>query len=177
MSEQVYVPRTMIKINYIVEGGASDLSLEKVKWVVQKALNEALEDTIFEIEDFIKEKVPKRSGDSRESLIKYLGRSIPPPIAMNELRGIRLVLGAGVEVSYIKYVDQMTDAQVQHFGTWLEHSGKKAYSKGKPVFLDDPTAEGQFFSKMIKYGKERLLMNLDKAKNRLKSIKTVGEMS
>ena len=169
MSEKVYVPRTKSKITYTIEGTTNEYIIEQVRWIVQRALNEALEDTIFETEDWINTYVPKRSGDLQESLKEYLGKSIPPPIARNEFRDLRLVLGAGADIPYIKHVDKMTAAQVQHSGTWLEHSGKKAYSKGLPVFLDDPEAEGEFFDKMIAYAKERLYINIDKAKYRLES--------
>ena len=58
----------------------------------------------------------------------------------------------------------MTDEQVQHDYTWYEHSGKKAYSKGEPVLLDDPRAKADFLNEMIVYATERLRTNLIKIK-------------
>jgi hypothetical protein len=166
---KVYVPRTKLKISYSIEGSTNEYILEQVRWLVQRALNDALEDTIIEVTDWIKQYVPKRSGDLQESLTSFLEKSIPPPISMDRFSDIRLVLGAGKEVDYVQYVDQMTNAQVQHFGTWLEHSGRRAYSKGKPVYLDDPQALGAFFDQMVTYGKERFRTNIDKAKYKLES--------
>jgi hypothetical protein len=164
---KVYVPRTKLKISYSIEGTTSEYTLEQIRWLIQRALNTALEDTIIEIEAWILKYVPKRSGDLQKSLLSFLEKSVPPEISMDQFHDLRLVLGAGREVDYIKYVDQMTNAQVQHFGTWLEHSGRRAYSKGKPVFLNDPQALGQFFDQMVTYGKERFLTNLNKAKYKL----------
>lgn len=163
------VPRTKARvevsdfdIEYIL--GNSSYTYDQVCAFVQTILNETLELTIKETEEWIDEFVPKRSGDLIESLKHFLGRSRPPPIAAGEIRGIRLILGSGADVKYAKYVIKMSDEQVQHNATWYEHSGKKAYSKGKPVFLDDPHAIGAYHEKMIEYAKERLKTNLTKIK-------------
>jgi len=150
------------KIKYVA--GKSRFTYEQILAYIQGIMNETLELTIKEVEVWIDEFVPKRSGDLRESLKKFLNKSKPPPTTVGELRNVRLILGAGADVKYAKYVIEMTDAMVQHEATWFEHSGKRAYSKGERVLLDDPNARGKFFEMMGPYGIERLRMNLTKIK-------------
>lgn len=162
------VPRTraLIKlkeldIKYVI--GKSQYTYEQVVEFIQTVMNEALDQTIEETEEWIDEFVPKRSGDLREDLKKWLAKSKPPP-PTTELRDVRLILGSGKDVKYARYVIDMSATQVQHDGTWFEHSGKKAYSKGKPVYLDDPHAVANYHDKMVAYAIERLKINLSKIK-------------
>jgi len=168
----VLVPRTRAEVKYLI-GNRELLTKEDVKQSIQDALNEALDDTILEETIWIEYHVPKRSGDLQESLLKFLERSVPPPGTAGELRGIRLVLGVGADIDYAKYVNQMTIAKVKHINTPFEHSGKKAYSKGVPVILDDPRAIGFYHDEMVRYGKERLVTNLAKAKYKLESTSKI----
>ena len=159
---RAYIPIKELDIKYVI--GKSKLTYEQVVEFIMDIMNETLELTIKEIEEWIDEFVPKRSGDLREDLKEFLNKSKPPPTTVGELRNVRLILGAGKDVKYAKYVIEMTDAMVQHDATWFEHSGKRAYSKGERVFLDDPHARGKFFEMMVIYGIERLRMNLSKIK-------------
>lgn len=159
---RAYVPIRELDFKYII--GKSKYTYEEVIRYVQNVMNETLLVTVEECRQWIYKYVPKRSGDLQETLIKFLEKSIPPPSLFNEIRNVRLTLGAGVEVPYAKYVRDMTAKQVQHFGTWFEHSGRKAYSKGKPVFLNDPNAVNKYFDKLTAYGIERLKINLSKIK-------------
>ena len=166
----VIVPRTRARIEVKYVLGNKSLDYEEVGTLIQDALNESLEDTIFETETWIDiPHIPKRSGDLIKSLKHFLNRSRPPPSTVGEVRGIRLVVGVGADIPYAKYVNEMTKAKVRHTGTWFEHSGKRAYSKGKPVFLDDPRAEGFFFDKLVDYAVERFKTNLSKAKYKLQN--------
>ena len=144
--------------------GKRKYTIQEVKTFIQKILDETLELTITETEEWIDEFVPKRSGDLIESLKKFLAKSRPPPSPIGELRGARLILGVGADIIYAKYVIEFTDENVQHAGTWREHSGKKAYSKGQPVFLDDPKAIANYHDAMVKFAVERLKKNLSKIK-------------
>ena len=162
------VPRTKARIIFKV-GNKILNSADEVKALIQDALNEALIETIFEVEIWIDIHIPKRSGDLIENIKKFLRKSIPPPSTIGELRGVRLVLGAGADVKYAMYVNKMTSSMVRHLGTWREHSGALAYSKGSPVYLDDPRAVGFFFDKMVDFAVERLNINLDKVKYKLQS--------
>ena len=166
------IPRTHAEVKYII-GDRELLTKEAVKQSIQDALNEALDDTLLEEEIWIEYNVPKRSGDLQESLLKFLKRSVPPPGTAGELRGIRLVLGVGADIDYAKFVNRMPLSQVRHYNTWLEHSGKKAYSKGKPVLLNDQRAIGFYHDKMVEHGKERLVVNLAKAKYKLSSTSKI----
>ena len=144
--------------------GKKTYTVEDVKTFIQKILDETLELTITETEEWIDEFVPKRSGDLRESLKKYLYRSRPPETTVGELKGLRLILGVGAEITYAKYVIDMEDYNVQHDATWYEHSGKRAYSKGSRVFLDDPNALANYHNEMVRFAVERLKINLSKIK-------------
>lgn len=163
------VPRTHAKIGIeealikFKVGKTLISTADEVKSYIQELLNEALEITITEVEKWINRFVPKRSGDLRESLKHFLKKSVPPESTIGELRGIRLILGSGAEVKYARYVVDMTTKQLRHSSTWREHSGKKAYSKGKPILLHDPQAVGEYHDKMVAYAKERLYTNLDKS--------------
>ena len=167
-----FPPRTRARIKTTPENikfviGKSKCTYEQAKALIQGALDDALEDTIFETEIWIDGEVPKRSGDLRESIKEFLAKSRPPPATAGELRGVRLIIGIGVEIDYAKYVAEMTKTKVRHYNTQFEHSGKRAYSKGKPVILDDPRAEGFFFDKLVDYGIESLKNSLSRAKYRL----------
>ena len=172
------VPRTKARvivgedlILYIV--GNRKMKYDQVKNFIQSALNDCLERTIADVEIWISIHVPKRGGELIKNLLKFLRRSRPPPATVNELRGVRLILGVGAEIDYAKYVNKMVIANVRHFNTWLENSGKKAYSKGKPVLLNDPRAVGYFFDKMVEHGKERFKINLAKAKYELQNTTNI----
>ena len=162
-------PRTYAKVKSteqlitFVAGRRKLDTADQVKSYAQELLDEALSITIEETKEWINTFVPKRSADLRVSLIKYLERSIPPSSTIGELRGIRLVLGVGAEIDYAKYVNEMTTLQVAHKGTWLEHSGKRAYSKGHRAYLYDPQAVGEYHDKMVAYAKERLRTNIAKS--------------
>lgn len=164
----IIVPRTYAKVDIKYKLGKKEvLTLTEAETLIQVALNESLDWTIEETEKWIEDHVPERSGDLKESLLKFLRRSRPPTAAAKEIRGIRLVLGVGAEIDYAKYVNKMTITNVRHFNTWLEHSGKKAYSKGKPVLLNDFRAVGAYHNKMVEFAKERFVINLAKVKYNL----------
>jgi len=162
-------PRTYAKVG-IEEGlikftaGNKEIpDADGVKKLIQELLDEALNITIAETKKWINTFVPKRSADLRVSLITFLERSIPPAATIGELRGIRLVLGVGAEIPYAAAVNEMSTAQVAHEGTFREHSGKRAYSKGRRVWLYDPKAIGGYHDKMVAFATERLRQNIDKA--------------
>lgn len=163
-----FVPRTYEKIGIeeaLIQykiGRKIVTTADIVKSLIQTFLNEALKITIEEVTEWINTFVPKRSGALRQSLIKYLKRSIPPPPTEGELRGIRLILGAGADIFYAEYVEAFTTLQVAHQGTWREHSGKRAYNKGRRAYLYDPQAIGNYHTKMIEYAQERFKINVAK---------------
>ena len=142
----IIVPRTHAResISFIL--GRKELkSSEEVKKLAQEWLNYALDLTIGDMEIWINSKVAKLTGAMRASLVKFLKRSKPPPIAENEIRDIRLVLGVGSDIFYAKYVNKMTKSNVRH--------------------EIDPRAVGFYHKKMVAFGQERFQINLRKAKN------------
>ena len=158
-------------IQYVM--GNRKMKYEEVKTLIQGALDEAMETTIVETEIWIGFHVAKRTGALIKSLLRFLAKSRPPPSAMGDLKGVRLIIGVGSEIRYAHYVNKMTTTQVRHMGTPFEHSGKRAYVKGVPVFLDDPRAIGFFFEKLVDFAKYRLVINLAKAKYKLQSTSKI----
>lgn len=143
----VLVPRTFRKVDlaFMLGRNKKKLNSLQVRKQIQKVMNESLDLTILESEFWINEKAPMLTGALRASLIKFLKRSRPPPVAANELRGVRLVLGVSAEIDYAKYVNRMPTGQVRH-----------------PI---DPRAEGFYHDKMVTFATERFDVNLQKAKN------------
>jgi len=148
-------------ITYVA--GRLNLSYEETVLLIKNIMQDTLDWTIIDVEAWIKEFVPKRTGQLQDNLIKNLQSSF---IKNNTM--IRLVLKTFID--YALDVNAMSDAQVQHEGTWLEHSGKKAYAyyygyHGR-IFLDDPEAVGGFMGKLQEFAKGRALFNLTKAQMR-----------
>lgn len=158
-------PKTRLKVGVnkaqikYIAGRVDNLSYEDVKDIIENLLREVLNLTLGNIELWIEERVPKRTGQLQENLLRHLKSS-------RVSRGIlRIVIGTAI--NYAADVNEMTTAMVRHHGTWREHSGKKAYAyyyghPGNPpvVFLDDPKAEGQFFEKLLTFAYDRVLINL-----------------
>ena len=146
---------TKSQIKYIA-GRRDDLTYDQVFAIIQKILEEVLEITLRNLEFWIEERVPKRTGQLQKNLLLNLKSS--------RVRNGILRLIIGTAINYAEEVNQMSSAQVRHHGTWKEHSGKWAYAYygghyGK-IFLDDPKAEGNFFEKLVAFAKRRIIINL-----------------
>lgn len=147
------------------------MTYEETVILMTSILQDTLDWTIKDLEEWIKIYVPKRTGNLQEDLIDNLYSSW----IKNKLT-IRLVLKTFVD--YAGDVDAMSDAQVQHDSTWYEHSGKRAYAyyhrhHGR-IFLDDPEALGGFFEKLQEYARDRCLFNLTKAQMRFMGTRFGG---
>ena len=91
----------------------------------------------------------------------------------------------GTAINYAAEVNEYSTAQVRHFGTWREHSGKMAYAyygghvgprgTGK-IYLDDPKAEGQFFVKLLEFAHQRILINLARTAAKYKAQISVRQL-
>ena len=154
------VPKTRIKIGIsnieIKHIAASyDLTYEEVLEQIQEMLKEVLYFTIGELKTWIKKKVPKRTGQLRDNLIANLDSSRVKKGLM------RLILGTNI--SYAEFVTNMTTSQVRHSG---EIGYAYYYGHYGRIVLNDPEAIGDFFRELIYYAKERIQMNLSKAKAR-----------
>lgn len=145
-----------MSIQLIWESSTQRLNLDEVILRIHNTLMEAKRNTVFDGEIFIEEKCPKRDGDMQKSFLKYLHTS--------NVQSAILTITIACDESYAKYVFDMNSLKVRHYNTDREHSGKKAYGKYGPVFLNDPNAEGNFFEKFVEYITEQLSINFDKAK-------------
>ena len=155
-------PKTRLKVGVnkaqikYIAGHVDNLSYEDVKDIIENLLREVLNLTLGNIELWIEEKVPKRTGQLRDNLLLNLKSS-----RVNN--GIlRMIIGTAI--NYASDVNEMTTAMVRHFNTDREHSGKKAYAyyggHYGPIHLNDPKAEGQFFVKLLEFAHQRILINL-----------------
>ena len=153
-------PKTHIKmgiptdqIKYIA--GHSKLTYDQVLILIRNVLEDTLSDVIMDLELWIKSKVPKRTGQLRESLIANLHSSR----VKNGL--LRLILGTHLD--YAAKVASYSTSQVRHmrekgYAYYYGHYGR--------ITLDDPRAIGNFFDKMLEFAKERVDVRLIEAKNR-----------
>lgn len=139
-------------ITYIA-GRQSELNYQQVVDLIQAIEEETLKNTTEEMIIWIDTKVAKRTGKLRRDLKLELSSSY--------IRNLVLRLKLGTHIDYAKFVDEMTTAQVRHFGQkgYAYYGGKHGI-----VWLNDPQAIGAFFNKMLLYAKERLYINLAKAK-------------
>jgi len=99
-----------------------------------------------DIEKWIKNYVPKRTGQLRENLLRQLQSS-------RVLKGqfLRLVLGS--HITYMRFVDAYSTAQVRHanepgYAYYYGHWGK--------ITLNDPKAIGHFWGLLKLYARDRL---------------------
>ncbi len=142
-------------IKYIA-GKNVNLSYEDVLKVINDILNEVHVSVLADMEEWINEKVPKRTGQLRDNLLRNIQSS--------RVRDGVLRIIIATSIDYASKVNEMSTSQVQHRGTWKEHSGKWAYAYyygnyGR-IFLDDPSAVGGFFDALVEYAKERALFHL-----------------
>jgi len=136
-----------------VAGQQTKLSYNQVKQVIDNILDETLSLTVPEIEEWIEDNVPMRTGKLRRDLRLELSSSFVSKMLLR--------LKLGTHITYAEFVEEMSTSMVAHTNQW----GYAYYGgyHGK-VLLNDPDAIGKFFTEMIKYSKERLEVNFAKAK-------------
>ena len=139
------------EIKYIA--GSYELTYDEVLDQVQELLKDILQNTTIELIEWIKKKVPKRTGQLRHSLIANLESSRVQKGLM------RIILGTNID--YAKFVTDMSTSQVAHSG---EVGYAYYYGNYGRITLNDPEAIGHFFRELIFYAKERTQLNLAKAK-------------
>ena len=151
-----------VSVSYIA-GKQSKLSYDQIQELVINILNETLSLTLADLNEWIDEKVPKRTGKLRKDLKLEIKSSF--------VSRMLLRLKLGTHISYAEFVNNMMTSQVAHEGEW----GTAYYGgyHGK-IFLNDPNAVGWFFVQMIEYAKKRLEVNFIKAKAINLSGKGVG---
>ena len=154
-------------IKYIA-GRDKDLTYEDVLQLITDILNEIHSSVLEDMEDWINEKVPKRTGQLRDNLIQNIQSS-------RVRQGVlRIIIATSID--YASDVNEMSTSQVRHGGTHKEHSGKTAYAYyyghyGR-IYLLDPGALGGFFDKLVEFAKERALFHLARI-----TIKYKGQVS
>lgn len=129
--------------------------------MIEPVLNETLENTMQDMETWITNKVPKRTGQLRASLLSNMRSS---KVARGVLRFI-----IGTHIGYAARVNRMSTSQVRHSSN-REHSGKRAYAYyygnyGR-IYLNDPNAIGNFWERLLTYLKERILYHMNNAVRR-----------
>ena len=153
--EKVHVPKA--QISYMAKN--SKYSYEQLVVMIQQILELVLNTTKAELEIYIDNIVPKRTGQLRAMLKQWLNGS-------NIYKGVmRLVMGTNLK--YAEDVNKMTTSQVRHNKEVGYVYYPNIYGIRGRVILDDPRAQGSFWDKMLEFAKERVDINLIKAKNKI----------
>jgi len=152
MFERTKVGLPVIKIKYLAKG--NELSFEEVLALFHNMLLYVLDELMAELRIWINTKVPKRTGQLRDNLLRNLESS-------NVKKGLmRIVLGT--DIQYAPDVAEMSTVQVRHSG---EVGYAYYWGKHGKLILDDPAAIGNFWEELIKYAKEKKMSILDRAIN------------
>jgi len=139
-----------IKIKFIAKNTKVDFA--EILSLLHNMLLYVLDELIFELKTWINTKVPKRTGQLRDNLLKHLDSS-------NVKKGLmRLVLGT--DIQYAPDVAEMATRQVRHSGEvgyayYYGHYGK--------INLNDPQAIGDFWNELMEYAQERTMFILQRA--------------
>jgi hypothetical protein len=160
---KVKVPKA--QISYMVKN--SKYSYAELKVMIQQILELVLNTTKAELKIFINNIVPKRTGTLRQSLLNWLEGSWAGEGMME------LVMGSNIE--YAEDVNEMTTSQVRHvndwgyvyYPNWFGMSSKSRPRGHKKFLLNDPRAQGHFWDKLLEFAKERVDINLIRAKNQV----------
>ena len=158
---RVTVPKA--QISYMVKN--SKYSKVQLELLIHQVLQLVLDTTKRELIVFIDNIVPKRTGQLREMLKIWLNGSWVGQGIME------LIMGTNLD--YAEDVNEMTTSQVRHVNEWgyvyypnIKGISSKSRPRGsKKILLNDPRAQGAFWDKMLKFAKERVDINLIRAKN------------
>ncbi len=140
----------VIKIRYIAK--KTEMEYPEVLALFHNMLLYVLDELLSELRIWINTKVPKRTGQLRQSLLDNLESS-------NVKKGLmRLVLGT--HLTYAPDVADMSTSQVRHSG---EIGYAYYYKKSGRLVLDDPQAIGDFWNELMDYAQERTMSILQRA--------------
>ena len=152
---KVAVPKA--QISYMAKN--SKYSAVQIKIMIQQILDLVLNTTKAELKIYINNIVPKRTGQLRAKLIEWLNGS-------NVYKGImRLVMGTNLP--YAEDVNEFTTSQVRHNNEVGYVYYPNIFGIRGKVILNDPRAQGRFWDKMLDFAKERVDINLIRAKNQI----------
>jgi len=136
-----------------------------VVFIIRNILKELKETLFTELEVWINEKVPKRTGQLRQDLIDQLKES---HIIEHTLH---IILGTTID--YAEQVNAMNTAQVRHTGQiGYVYYWNPAGIRGR-VILDDPRAIGNFWTHLLEFAKERAFINVAKIKAKYASTTNI----
>jgi len=150
MFERTKIGLPVVKIKFIAK--KSELDYEEITILFHNMLLYVLDELLFELRAWINTKVPKRTGQLRDNLLKNLKSSRVKKGLM------RLVLGTNID--YAPKVAAMSTSQVRHSG---EKGYAYYYGEHGPINLNDPQAIGDFWNELMKYAKERTMIILQRA--------------
>ena len=152
MFQRTKIGLPVIKIKYLAKNTKVDF--EEVLALLHNMLLYVLDELLFELRIWIKTKVPKRTGQLRDNMLKQLESS-------NVKKGLmRLVLGTNID--YAPKVAEMSTGQVRHSG---EKGYAYYYGEHGPIILNDPEAIGDFWEVLMDYAQERTTLILNRAIN------------
>ena len=160
---RVRVPKA--QISYMVKN--SKYTKAELEVLIHRILELVLNTTKKELEIFIDNIVPKRTGQLRHMLKLWLNGSWVGQGIME------LVMGTNLD--YAEDVNEMTTSQVRHnnelgyvyYPNIFGISSKSRPRGSKKIRLNDPRAQGHFWDKMLVFAKERVDINLIRAKNKI----------
>lgn len=151
-------------ISYIV-GQNRNLTYQDVVAIIQNILADLLKQTILELELWIDEKVPKRTGRLRANLKDNLRASG----IVNTL--LRIILGT--TVPYAEQVNAMSTSTVRHHGEIGYVYYWNPWNIRGRVVLYDPRAIGNFWGELLEFAKERIMINIAKIKAKYASSTSI----
>lgn len=162
-------------VSWIV-GRNKNLNTQQVLNIISNMLGEILALTLIDLRAFIKTKVPKRTGQLRKNLLDNMESSRAKEKIMH------LIIKTSID--YASKVNEMTTSQVRHVNEAREYASDYTTKKGKKHYpyayayyfkhfgrirLNDPLAIGNFFDALEDYSLERILINLQKTRNKYES--------
>jgi len=156
--ETIEITKDQLKI----VAGRSKLTIDQTKELLIALLQFVLEQTVLEVEIEMEKIIPVRTGELRDDFLTKLNNS--------KVRGMVLRIFLWSEFPYAERVNKMSTFQVRHTGTRYENPNRRGYRAkardkyGALVYLNDPFAEGHFFTKLVEFTKERLMLNLARGK-------------
>jgi len=150
MFKRIKTGATVGEIRFLVKG--TKLTFDEILALYHNMLLYVLDELTFDLRIWINTKVPKATGQLRDSLLKNLESS-------NVKKGLmRLVLGT--HLTYAPDVAEMSTSQVRHSGV---PSYAYYYGEHGPIILDDPQAIGDYWNELIDYAEETTKTILQRA--------------
>ena len=159
----ISVPKSQIR--YMAK--STSYSYNQILVIIDNILKDTLDTTVKDIEFWIDNRVPKRTGQLRHFLKMWLNGS-------SFGQGMLNIILSAAGIDYAEDVNKMTQSQVRHNNEYgyvyydnIFGINSKTRPRGsKKILLNDPRAIGFFFDKMVEFAKHRLDINLIRAKNK-----------